>query len=379
VNEPVERWEDLAPGEVVSPVPGTVATFAPTAASAEIARLAGVAGALLAARTVGARLRVAADALAEHLERPVAVGLRSSDEPAVAGDPVEWPAAERAFAEAREDRSDLRIGARIRREGAVHVHAGAAEIVVLDPPRGAGRFLEAVATVLAEAIDAAAIDDAMSLAWAAHEIRSPLSAVRTVLDQTLRSDDSGFDRSLIERGRDELVRVAATVESLLRWSDPRVERLATEPASLAEIVRGVIADADLELPTDRIVHEAFGDAVVDVDRVQFTVALANLLRNALAYSDGAVRVSVTVEGGVASVTVSDEGTDAYRELTDDAFEPFVRGADAVARSRGSGLGLFISRRIVEAHGGAITLAPASSGTVARIDLPVVTQGSRCAS
>jgi signal transduction histidine kinase len=97
----------------------------------------------------------------------------------------------------------------------------------------------------------------------------------------------------------------------------------------------------------------------------------NVLRNALSYSpsDGTVEVVVRRSSGSAVIQVRDHGAGIATDDCLPLFEPLVRGRLGRARATGAGLGLFIARRIVEAHGGAISAESDGNGTVFQIDFP----------
>jgi Histidine kinase-, DNA gyrase B-, and HSP90-like ATPase len=368
---------------------GTVTAFASSSA-ADLADLAELARRMFMAHGVEERLEIAAREIHRHVGCPVAVSALDN----VGGTQVLGTATATdrdAVATALEALADERrtgeaaVGSRLRRGPAVGVHAGPAGFVVLDPPRGMGRFLQAAATVVSAAIEGetTAVDPAMSLAWMAHEIRSPLAGVRTALDQALVGTDPTNARSLIERGRRELSRISTLAESLLRWGVPHGDDLELRRVSLVDIVRETVEEADLELPTHRIAIEGSDDAEILVDPVQLKVAIVNLLRNAVAYSSrGTVTVSVTTELGRAAIVVADPGSGATTPIDDAVFEAFIRGDDRLTvERRGAGLGLFICRKIVEAHGGSVCAERRIAGTAFRIELPTVAVrgGSRCAS
>ena len=108
------------------------------------------------------------------------------------------------------------------------------------------------------------------------------------------------------------------------------------------------------------------------DRQQLGRAIANVVRNALAYAPGTtpVRVSVEVVEDSARVRVRDRGPGVPASERGLIFDPFARGMLADGR-RGKGLGLFIARRIVEAHGGAIGLRSVRPGAEFWIELPSI--------
>jgi signal transduction histidine kinase len=100
--------------------------------------------------------------------------------------------------------------------------------------------------------------------------------------------------------------------------------------------------------------------------------LFNLIQNAIRHTpaDGSVTVMAEPNGSSVEVEVADTGEGLPAEARERAFEPFYRGGDGAARTgEGSGLGLTISRAIVEAHGGEIWLADSPRGARVRFRLP----------
>jgi two-component system OmpR family sensor kinase len=107
-----------------------------------------------------------------------------------------------------------------------------------------------------------------------------------------------------------------------------------------------------------------------------------VIRNALAYSPSDAPVTVTVASSLegATVTVRDRGPGIPAAERSRIFDPFARGGAGIQTRGGRGLGLFIARRIVEAHGGSIVVRPVRVGAAFSIELPGVQEGrSRSAS
>jgi signal transduction histidine kinase len=115
-----------------------------------------------------------------------------------------------------------------------------------------------------------------------------------------------------------------------------------------------------------------------VDEARLRTAVTNLVRNALAYSapDSTVHVRLRIAGERVIVSVADEGRGLAPGDRDRVFDPFVRGQGGSGRNAGVGLGLFITRRIVEAHGGSVWAEPAEQGTTFHIALPRSKAGTR---
>jgi signal transduction histidine kinase len=111
---------------------------------------------------------------------------------------------------------------------------------------------------------------------------------------------------------------------------------------------------------------------VQADRSRLAQVVGNVLSNAVKYSPagGTITVGAAEEDGAARVWVEDEGTGIAPEFREQIFEPFYRGGAPAAGIPGTGLGLAVSRRIVEAHNGRIGFDALPTGTRFWIDLPL---------
>jgi two-component system sensor kinase FixL len=115
-----------------------------------------------------------------------------------------------------------------------------------------------------------------------------------------------------------------------------------------------------------------------VDRIQIEQALLNLVRNALEAIGGAaapvrqIEIAARHDGGTVEIDVADSGPGVPDELVPDLFQPFV-----TSKARGMGLGLTISRSIIEAHGGRLWYEPRrGGGSVFRMTLPAASDAAR---
>jgi signal transduction histidine kinase len=135
-----------------------------------------------------------------------------------------------------------------------------------------------------------------------------------------------------------------------------------QPAQLAALVRRVAS-----LHGDRVDVERSADLRLVIDADQIEQVLINLMRNAVeaAADTGGVRVRWRREGGAVLVEVEDDGPGLAR--TDNLFVPFF-----TTKPHGTGIGLVLSREIVENHGGSIALENrvGAKGCVARVRLPL---------
>jgi signal transduction histidine kinase len=171
------------------------------------------------------------------------------------------------------------------------------------------------------------------------------------------------------------------VDPLLRWA-AGAEPLDLREVELSRLVEEVVSSCRLELQTENVEVFSDGELTVMADARHLRSALANLIRNAVAYSpDGSpVAVRVHVVDDLARIEVHDRGPGVDHEDRALIFGPFSRGRVGKGARPGRGLGLFISSRIVEAHGGSIWLTTDAAGSTFGIDLdlaaPAVIRGVR---
>lgn len=202
------------------------------------------------------------------------------------------------------------------------------------------------------------------VAIAAHEFRTPLAAVIGVLstlDEHASVLSSSERRELIEGATAQATRLARLVDDLLTVSriEDGVIGLEFEPVDprdlLSEAARASGTSGRLLVRSERV-------GEVRCDRDAIIRVLTNLLDNARKYSpDGAkVHVAVSLEGDVVRFSVADEGPGIPEEERDEVFERFRR-LDSGSSKPGTGLGLYICRGLVEAHGGWIRVDEGPKG------------------
>jgi signal transduction histidine kinase len=224
-------------------------------------------------------------------------------------------------------------------------------------------------------------DDFLSIV--SHELRTPLTSISgyaQLLERRVRDRGNGAkELEQLRVIRTQSTRMRRLVEDLLDVS--RIDRrgsvgIEPEPIDLAEELRGVVARTQREHADREIVVDAPETLRIEADRDRIGQVLTNLVDNAVKYSPegGPVRVSATRDGDGVIVEVCDEGIGIPDSLNDRVFDLFFQAeSDAQRRFGGLGLGLYISRAIVEAHGGRISAernAAAGHGTVMRVRLPV---------
>jgi PAS domain S-box-containing protein len=200
------------------------------------------------------------------------------------------------------------------------------------------------------------------LATLSHELRNPLAPLRNAI-ALLRSASSGDERvaglqAVMERQVNYLVRL---VDDLLEVS--RISRgtflLRKERVSLATVVRNAIETSAplLQAGGHELVQQLPDEPVwLEGDPVRLAQILANLLNNAAKYTEDGGRVELHAwrEGDQAVVSVRDNGVGIAPEMLPRLFDMFSRGDRDTGRSQGGlGIGLALSRRLVEMHDGSL--------------------------
>jgi PAS domain S-box-containing protein len=221
------------------------------------------------------------------------------------------------------------------------------------------------------------------IATVSHELRTPLALIKGYVDTLLDLDiDADTARSYLRRIDETTERLSDLVRQTLDVTQLAIGQLILErsPTPVADLVGGAVDDLRLQMPmlaVDLVLEEPM--PIVDLDPVRIRQVLDNLLSNASKYGPpgGPIRVRGSVTGDAVIVTVEDEGVGVPVEERDLVFEQFHRGRNVRESTlSGYGLGLSISRRIVEAHGGALTLEPGPArGTRVVMRLPFHRSGA----
>jgi PAS domain S-box-containing protein len=211
-----------------------------------------------------------------------------------------------------------------------------------------------------------------------HDLRQPLSAVVTGTALTLKrdSDMASSQRRTLERVLSAGQRMARMIEQLLDLTRARLAGgipVYPQPADLRAIVRRVTDELRAAHP-ERAIDVAFEgrtEGAWDPDRLEQVVQ--NLLGNALAHGDKEHVVSMRIEDHVDDVriVVHNHGAPIAAKVVPVLFDPFRQGSKA-KKGGGLGLGLFITREVVRAHGGDVTVSSSESdGTTFTVRIPFV--------
>ena len=197
------------------------------------------------------------------------------------------------------------------------------------------------------------------LVTASHQLRTPMSAIQTFAELSLSRDVTPSKRrhwlTLIQ---DQATRMVNTINSILNVSQIESGRLdlTTEEIDAREVCRTIIEDFESRSPDHmfelRIPEPA---AMIRVDVSRFSQIVANLVDNAVKYSPGSSRVVIAADKDLDEMIrfqVSDTGVGIHAEGLRDLFVPFSRVSNGeTTEVTGTGLGLYISKNLVELHHG----------------------------
>ncbi len=218
------------------------------------------------------------------------------------------------------------------------------------------------------------------LSIASHELRSPLAALQLQLQMLRRltaQEEAPQPQAVVhkvEALERQTRRLTALVNDLLDVSRLRVGRLELrlEELDLAELARDSIRQVEDSLGRagSRIALRAEAPATGRWDRLRLEQVVTNLLVNAAKFGEGRpIAVTVHAEADLARLAVADQGIGIPPEQHERIFGRFERAASP-EHYAGLGLGLYIAREIVEAHGGRIRLASAPGlGSTFTVELP----------
>lgn len=210
----------------------------------------------------------------------------------------------------------------------------------------------------------------------AHELRTPISNLLTQTQVTLSTQrDLKTYQDTLASNAEELQRLARVVSDMLflAKTERGVDLPHKESFSAAQGARELVEFYEAVADEKRILMSVEGDGRIYGDRLMFRRALSNLLSNALRHAPvgGVVGVRIESSSRGIEVTVKNTGKEIPLDVQQRVFERFYR-ADSARRhpaSDGAGLGLSITKAIVEAHGGAISVTSDQEWTRFRLVFP----------
>ena len=197
-----------------------------------------------------------------------------------------------------------------------------------------------------------------------HDLKTPITTIcgyAKALSEGMVKEDEKEQRYL-RSIYDKSARVTELINNLFQLSklENSELKLVYEKQDFVEFIRGIAAecyeqieekdmDLDLILPEKQI--------ILSFDRKELGRAVMNIVYNAIKYNPSGtkLRIQISEDENKVLLKIADNGTGIPEGLKDSIFEPFVRGDSSRKSDGGTGLGLAIAKKIVEGHGGTLTL------------------------
>ena len=207
------------------------------------------------------------------------------------------------------------------------------------------------------------------IAMLAHDLRNPLASILTLAKLLERNAADDKTRHRADRIGRAAERMDHMVQDLLDYARARADAIPITPAEmdLGELCRELAEELELADPDREIEIETAGDLTGVWDRPRLYQAISNLAGNAIRYGGGRAAIRARRVEDHVEVSVHNDGPAIEPELLPVIFEPFERGD---REGRGLGLGLYIVREIIQAHGGRVSVDSSDrSGTIFVLTLP----------
>jgi PAS domain S-box-containing protein len=211
-----------------------------------------------------------------------------------------------------------------------------------------------------------------------HELRTPVALIKGYVG-TLRREDATWDPQVVRESlaviEEEADRLAALIDDLLDASRLQAGGLALRKTDvyLSALVQSLAERFRVQAPRHWLELDFPADMPpVHGDEARLTQVLSNLLSNAAKYAPEGTKISIQgrVQPTQVSVCVRDEGPGIPPQDVPRVFERFFRSSEAGRRTKGAGLGLYLAKAVVEAHGGRIWVDEGQeSGTRICFSLP----------
>ncbi|MBV8519476.1 MAG: HAMP domain-containing histidine kinase [Acidobacteria bacterium] len=242
------------------------------------------------------------------------------------------------------------------------------------------RFNESMDQSLAEAVKSYThrVDESreLFLATLGHDLRNPLNAIVVSSGLLARSGQLDDENTRIASQMSGFAKVMTEmIHDLLDFTRTRLGGgmpVSAAPVDLQELCRNVLDEFRAAYPHRPLRFESSGATSGEWDAARLRQVVSNLVANAVQYGADTTPVEVSARGDESDVllVVGNEGTPIPRSALPTIFDPFVRAPEgASTHRRGVGLGLYIARQIVIAHGGTIAVTSDDTGTAFTVRLP----------
>jgi PAS domain S-box-containing protein len=213
---------------------------------------------------------------------------------------------------------------------------------------------------------------------AAHELRTPVAAFSLLIQLTERNLLKGIpvDALILKRLRNQAERISRLVVDLLDVSrlEKNIVRLKLETLDIGQLIQECLEETKLRAPEREIEFKYLNSALlISADKIRIFQVISNLIDNAIKYTPVNTKIEIELldKEKTVKVTVKDHGVGISELMQKEIFNPLTRGSsDDVERSSGLGLGLYISKLIVEMHEGSIGVtSKVGEGSTFYFELP----------
>ena len=223
------------------------------------------------------------------------------------------------------------------------------------------------------------MDDKDFISTVSHELRTPLTSIRgfsqTMLNSWDKLDDESKKRFLkiIEEQSNRLIGLVENILSVSKLQDEKSD-LIFKNSNLKKVIEPVITIVKNTYPTHNFIFN-YDDKTPDifVDRDKFQQVMTNLIENAAKYSDeySNIKINVCTTNNCVSIKVIDNGIGISEEHYQQIFTKFSRIDNPLTRKvQGSGLGLYITKNLVEKMGGEIFVSSQNKETIFEVLMPI---------
>jgi signal transduction histidine kinase len=213
-----------------------------------------------------------------------------------------------------------------------------------------------------------------------HELKTPITSIKVLADSLLTQEDTPVElyREFLVDITDEIERENKIINDLL--SLVKLNKTAGDmhitPININELLEQILKRLSPIAKRNNIelIYESFRPVIAEVDEVKISLAITNLIENAIKYNvtDGWVRVSLNADHKYFFIKIADSGIGIPEDSQDFIFERFYRVDKARSReSGGTGLGLAITKNVIQMHRGAIKVySKEGEGTTFNVRIPL---------
>jgi PAS domain S-box-containing protein len=197
-----------------------------------------------------------------------------------------------------------------------------------------------------------------------HELKTPIALIKGYVG-TLRREDASWDSDVVQDSlqviEEEADHLTELIENMLDASRLQAGSFAIKPSdvNLAELCQRIAERFQTQTSRHQIVVDVPADTpIILADERRLEQVISNLISNAIKYSEGQqIRISAQTRPEQVIVCVSDQGPGIAAEDIPHIFDRFYRAPDMAKQTKGAGLGLYLAKAVVEAHGGRIWVDP----------------------